>query len=147
MFCRGIGQQLDDARLEVRENDQSRVQAGEKTTEPIACRIAVADSARKGGAFGLVQVVRCKRIEDRAPAWEIPIDVGSGEAAGSRNVGDRELAVAVNSKKPLGLEQDAGRPIRSGGSQGTVQPRARARLARYPLCGRDRTYCRRKVPT
>jgi hypothetical protein len=68
LFCRGIGDQLADPRLTISEDHQSRVQAGEKTTEPVPRRMAVADRASQGFALGLVQVVRRKRIEDRAAA-------------------------------------------------------------------------------
>jgi hypothetical protein len=52
----------------ISEDHQSRVQAGEKTTEPSARRMAAADRASESRAFGLAQVVRRKRIEDRAAA-------------------------------------------------------------------------------
>ncbi len=68
LFCRGIGEQLADPRLAISQDHQSRVQAGEKTTEPSARRTAAADRASQSRAFGLAQVVRRKRIEDRAAA-------------------------------------------------------------------------------
>jgi hypothetical protein len=42
-----IGKQLADPRLALSEDHQSRVQAGEETTEPVARRRAVADRASK----------------------------------------------------------------------------------------------------
>jgi hypothetical protein len=68
LFRGCLGEQFADLWLRIRQDDQSRIQAGEKVAEPISRRLAAIDGTSKGRALDLAQVVRRKSVEDDTAA-------------------------------------------------------------------------------